>query len=88
MSYEKLQINSDPNAGSFVRTLQGNTGTGFQEGTHVHKDWWAKTQTYEQVMESCQMAVENREDIMISTKNITCVADKGDFYLQLNDGRK
>ena len=88
MSYEKLQINSSADAGSFVRTLQGNTGTGFQEGTHVHKDWWAKTQTYEQVMEACQMAVENREDIMVATKNIACVADKGHFYLQLNDGRK
>ena len=81
MSYEKLQINSDPNAGSFVRTLQGATGTGFQDGTHVHKDWWAKTQTYEQVMQACQMAVENREDIMVATKDIACVADKGHFYI-------
>jgi hypothetical protein len=88
MSYEKLQINSSADAGSFVRTLQGNTGTGFQEGTHVHKDWWAKTQTYEQVMEACQMAVENREDIMVATKDIACVASNGHFYLQLNDGRK
>jgi hypothetical protein len=88
MSYEKLQIMSDVSQGDFVRTLQGNTGTGFQEGTHVHKDWWAKTQTYEQVMESCQTAVENREDIMVSTKDIACVANNGDFYLQLSDGRK
>lgn len=88
MSYEKLTIDSSPSQGDFVRTLQGNTGTGFQDGTHVHKDWWAKTQTYEQVMESCQMAVENREDIMVSAKNIACVANNGDFYLQLSDGRK
>lgn len=88
MSYEKLQIMSNPSQGDFVRTLQGNTGTGFQDGTHVHKDWWAKTQTYEQVMESCQIAVENREDIMVATKDIACVANNGDFYLQLSDGRK
>ena len=24
--------------GNFVRTLQGQTGTGFQKNTHVHKD--------------------------------------------------
>jgi hypothetical protein len=88
MSYEKLTIDSAPSQGDFVRTLEGRTGTGFQEGTHVHKDWWAKTQTYEQVMESCQIAVENREDIMVATKDIACVANNGDFYLQLSDGRK
>jgi hypothetical protein len=88
MSYEKLQIMSSPSEGDFVRTLQGATGKGFQEGTHVHKDWWAKTQTYEQVMQACQMAVENREDIMVATKDIACVASNGHFYLQLNDGRK
>lgn len=88
MSYNKLTIDSDANAGSFVRTLEGRTGTGFAEGTHVHKDWWSKTKTYEQVMESCQMAVENREDILTARKNISCVADNNKFYFQLNDGRK
>ena len=88
MSYEKLQINSSADAGSFVRTLQGNTGTGFQDGTHVHKDWWAKTKTYEQVMQDAQVAVQNREDIMVKTKDISCVAKDGDFFFQLNDGRK
>jgi hypothetical protein len=88
MSYEKLMINSDPSQGDFVRTLQGNTGTGFQDGTHVHKDWWTKTKTYEQVMESCQVAVENREDVLVKTKGISCVAHNDDFYFQLHDGRK
>jgi hypothetical protein len=88
MSYEKLQINSDPNAGSFVRTLQGSTGTGFADGTHVHKDWWSKTKTYEQVMQDCQIAVENREDIMAETKAISCVSENNDFYFKMNDGRK
>jgi len=88
MSYNKLTIDSPIDAGSFVRTLQGQTGTGFADGTHVHKDWWAKTKTYEQVMESCQIAVENREDIMVATKDISCVASDNDFYFQLKDGRK
>lgn len=88
MSYNKLTIDSDKDEGSFVRNLVGNTGTGFEEGTHVHKDWWSKTKTYEQVMESCQVAVENREDILTARKNISCVADNNNFYFQLNDGRK
>lgn len=88
MSYEKLTISSDKDAGSFVRNLQGVTGKGFAEGTHVHKDWWSKTMTYEQVMETCQVAVENREDIMADTKDITCVAENDDFFFKLNDGRK
>ncbi len=88
MSYEVLKPSADRAGIDFVSGLQGNTGKGFNEGTHVHKDWWSKTQTYEQVMESCQMAVENREDILTARKNISCVADKNTFYFQLNDGRK
>lgn len=88
MSYDKLQIKSDVSQGDFVRTLQGNTGVGFEKGTHVHKDWWAKTKTYEQVMEDCQVAVENREDILVETKGISCVSENDDFYLKLQDGRK
>jgi hypothetical protein len=88
MSYEKLTIDSNKDAGSFVRTLQGATGTGFAEGTHVHKDWWAKTQTYEQVMQTAHVAVENREDILIESKGISCVSENDDFFFKLNDGRK
>jgi hypothetical protein len=88
MSYEKLTIDSNKDAGSFVRTLQGATGTGFAEGTHVHKDWWAKTQTYEQVMQTAHVAVENREDILVESKGISCVSENDDFFFKLNDGRK
>jgi hypothetical protein len=42
MNYEKLRMTADKSEGDFVRTLQGQTGTGFQEGTHVHKDWYQK----------------------------------------------
>lgn len=88
MSYDKLVIKSDVSQGDFVRTLQGATGVGFQKGTHVHKDWWAKTQTYEQVMQTAHVAVENREDILIESKGISCVSENDDFFFKLNDGRK
>lgn len=88
MSYNKLTIDSDKDTGSFVRTLVGNTGTGFAEGTHVHKDWWSKTKTYEQVMQDCQVAIDNREDIMAKTKSISCVSENNTFYFKLQDGRK
>ena len=86
--YNKLTIKSDKSEGNFVRTLQGATGTGFEKGTHVHKDWWAKTKTYEQVMEDAQIAVQNREDILVEAKNISCVSEDNDFFIKLGDGRK
>jgi hypothetical protein len=86
--YNTLTIKSNKSEGDFVRNLQGATGTGFEKGTHVHKDWWAKTKTYEQVMEDAQVAVQNREDILVEAKNISCVSEDNDFFLKLLDGRK
>ena len=86
--YNKLTIGSGADAGSFVRTLQGNTGTGFAEGTHVHKDWWAKTKTFEQVKQDTQTAIDNREDVLTEIKNIFCTNEGDDFYFKLADGRK
>jgi hypothetical protein len=86
--YNTLTIKSNASEGNFVRSLQGKTGTGFEKGTHVHKDWWAKTKTYEQVMEDAQVAVQNREDILVATKDISCVSEDNDFFLKLSDGRK
>ena len=83
MSYDKLTIDSDIDAGSFVRNLRGVTGTGFAEGSHVHKDWWSKTLTYEQVKEQAQVAVDNREDILTETKNISCVVDNDEFRFRV-----
>ena len=87
MSYDKSEMTAKKDAGSFVRTLQGNTGTGFAEGSHVHKDWWAKTLTYEQVREQAQVAVDNREDILTERKNISCVIDNDEFRFRVGDGR-
>ena len=50
--YEMLRPSAaTKDEGSFVRTLQGQTGTGFEKNTHVHKDWWAQTQSFEEGME-------------------------------------
>ena len=85
--YSKLKMTADKSEGSFVRSLQGQTGVGFQEKTHVHKDWWAKTQSYDEAMESLQRGAEEREDILEATKNICAINDNGNFKLQLLDGR-
>ena len=74
MSVEYSKIVPDAskaNEGSFVRGLSGRTGTGMQEGTHVHKDWWAKTESYDTVMERVQADIDNREDIMVKAGDIT-----------------
>jgi hypothetical protein len=87
MSYDKIEMTADKDAGSFVRNLQGDTGVGFAENSHVHKDWWAKTQTFDDVMESAQTAVENREDILTEIKNISCVVENNEFRFRVGDGR-
>ena len=69
--YEKITPDSSNRGkGDFVKTLQGQFGTGVQGGTHVHKDWWAKTLSYDDVMNKVQADIDNREDIMIPAKNI------------------
>jgi hypothetical protein len=84
MSYEKIEMTAKASQGDFVRNLQGNTGKGFAENTHVHKDWWAKTQTFDDVLESAQAAVDNREDILTETKNISCVVENDEFRFNVN----
>lgn len=88
MSYNKIEMTADKSEGDFVRNLRGSTGTGFAEGTHVHKDWWSKTKTFEQVRQEANVAVDNREDILIETKSISCVSENDDFYFKVSDGRK
>ena len=56
--YETLRPNdATKDEGSFVRTLEGQTGTGLQKNTHVHKDWWAKTMSYEDGLEQLEQGV-------------------------------
>ena len=69
--YEKLTPDPKKRSnGDFVKNLQGQFGTGVQGGTHVHKDWWAKTLSYDDVMNQVQHDIDNRNDIMIPAKNI------------------
>lgn len=66
------------NDGSFVRTLVGETGTGFQEGWHVHKDWFAKTMTYEQAQENLESERGKRVDVFAHRREIEAVVDGKD----------
>ena len=63
-------------AGQFVKTLQGQTGVGFQDGFHVHKDWFAKTMTYEQAHVKLESARGERVDIMAKRSHIEAVVDQ------------
>ena len=84
--YTKLQMTADKNEGSFVRNLQGQTGTGFHKGTHVHKDWWATTISYDDAMENLQRSAEEREDLMAPVKSIEAtVNDDGNFVFNVDD---
>lgn len=86
MSYDKLKMTADANEGSFVKDLQGSTGTGFQKGTHVHKDWWATTMSYDDAMEILQRGNDEREDIMAPVKAIEAsVNDDGNFVFNVDD---
>ena len=75
--------------GGFVKTLQGQTGEGFEKNTHVHKDWYAKTQSFEEGMEALEKGVAEREDLMVSRSQITPAVNlAGEFVMQLADGRE
>lgn len=69
--YEKLNMEGiNASEGSFVKDLQGQTGVGFQEGQHVHKDWWAKTISYDVAMENIQNAQRQRVELTVEARNI------------------
>ena len=75
--------------GNFVQTLRGQTGTGFQKNTHVHKDWWAQTQSFEDGMEALEQGIAEREDLMVPRSQITPAVNlAGEFVMQLADGRE
>jgi hypothetical protein len=69
--------------GSFVKTLQGQTGEGFAKNTHVHKDWYAKTQSFEEGMEVLEKGVAEREDLIREGR----IIDEGDCVRFLTDVR-
>ena len=82
--YQKLEMTADKKEGSFVRNLQGQTGVGFQENMHVHKDWYANTMSYEDAMENLQRGVDEREDILAPVKDIQAIVnDGGEFAFEV-----
>lgn len=84
--YQKLQMTAGKGEGSFVENLQGQTGVGFQKNSHVHKDWWATTISYEDAMENLQRGVDEREDILAPVKDIQAIVnDGGEFAFTVQD---
>ena len=84
--YEKLQMTADKNEGSFVRDLQGKTGTGFAENTHVHKDWYASTISYDDALDQAQRAATDREDILAPVSDIQAsVNSDNQFVFAVHD---
>ena len=88
--YEMLRPDAaTKDEGGFVRTLQGQTGTGFQKGTHVHKDWYAKTQSFDEGIEVLEQGIAEREDVMVPRSQINPGVNlNGEFVMQLADGRE
>jgi hypothetical protein len=87
--YEKLKMTADKSEGSFVRTLQGQTGTGLQQGTHVHKDWYATTKSYDEGMEELAQAKAEREDILAPRGHMKpAISNGGQFCFEYIDGRQ
>ena len=84
--YEKLEMTAGKNEGSFVSSLQGRTGVGFEKNSHVHKDWYATTMSYEDAMENLQRGVDEREDILAPVKDIQAIVnDGGEFAFTVQD---
>ena len=87
--YEKLKMTAGKSEGDFVRTLQGRTGTGLQEGSHVHKDWYAKTKSYDEGMEKLAAEKSEREDILAPLSRMKPnISDDGRFCFEHVDGRQ
>lgn len=88
VEYSKIVPSAETKGqGAFVRTLVGGTGTGFADDSHVHKDWYQKTQSYDDVMEQIQADIDNREDIMVKTRDITPVINDQDQFAFQVQGR-
>jgi len=84
--YQKLEMTADKRVGSFVSNLQGRTGVGFEKNSHVHKDWYATTMSYEDAMENLQRGVDEREDILAPVKDIQAIVnDGGEFSFEVQD---
>ncbi len=86
----KLDISQDSsNHTHFVNRLEGATGTGYAEGTHVHKDWYAQSLSYEQGHEQLDAEKSERHDILDRCDSMLPIVDKlGRFAFAYKDGRE
>ena len=84
MEYNTLKMTADKNTGSFVRDLQGESGVGFADGTHVHKDWWKTTMSYDEGLELMQRSIEDRQDMLVKASDIRPTVDNGRFVFEVN----
>ena len=85
--YNKIEMDGKKiGEGSFVKELQGQTGVGFAENTHVHKDWYATTISYDDALDSAQRAATNREDILAPVSQIQgSVNSDNEFVFSVQD---
>jgi hypothetical protein len=84
--YQKLEMTAGKRVGSFVSNLQGRTGVGFEKNSHVHKDWYATTMSYDDAMEGLQRSAEEREDFLAPVKDIQAIVnDGGEFAFTVQD---
>lgn len=74
----KLSANGMTRNGEFVKTLQGATGVGFAEGFHVHRDWMAKTITYDQALAIDANAKASRHDYVVNPSQFKFVVGSQD----------
>ncbi len=82
--YSKAEMDGD-----FVKTLKGETGTGFAKDFHVHKDWIAKCLPKEKLLEQIEDEKKHRMDMKIKVRNIVPKVDaKGRCVLELQGKTK
>jgi hypothetical protein len=78
---EKLVMTAPVSEGAFVKELQGEIGIGFQEGFHVHKDWFAKTISFDDAIELAYNAAREREDVMVAVKDLDAGLSKEEMFV-------
>ena len=85
------QVKKDSYVGDFVFGLQGQTGIGTAKDKgfgHVHKDWYAKTLSYDEGQKKLEEGKSETEDIICGLDDMVAKADaNGRFGFQYVDGR-
>lgn len=81
-----LKMTAGVNEGAFVKELVGATGTGFQDGWHIHKDWFAKTIDFDAALAMAEDALRARVDVLEPISNIVPKLNaNGQFVFAVGD---